>query len=325
MNNLLKEEIVSRCVTHFFKKQLNENTNDRRVNKLISLYYPDADFNKIRQIRADFLNYIPNARSRNEKWLYTVLKWYLDGDIPKEEVKRLDRFLGWLNSNELNDDEINNGDWHDLPFMWVKQTYDKIFPPKENNVKIGTNNNKLKRINDNNKLKRINGFTIRRIDSQEEARSLGDAVYNGEWCILDNLFNEEVDDCTCYIISNNKTYNRATPTPLRKIISEVKKLGYNDIANELKGFLPRNIDVSDIAGDCFEEYFDIADMNNGLPPYDKYGLSAIVVLIGGDKDLWGVYSRYNMPNMFDGHFLDEMELSKLIGMDIHEACPYVER
>ena len=148
------------------------------------------------------------------------------------------------------------------------------------------------------------------------------SVYNGEWCILDNLFEEQVDDCTCYIISNNKTYNRCKPMPLKNVIRLLKDLGYNGIADEINGLGLEN--VSDIT-EGLEEYFDIANLDNGLPPYDKYGLSAIVVLVGEDGDLYGVYSRYNLPNMCDGNILDKLGISQLIGANIDDVCPYVNR
>ena len=81
----------------------------------------------------------------------------------------------------------------------------------------------------------------------------------------------------------------------------------------------------DVITNYSEEYFDIAYLDNGLPPYDKYGLSAIVVLVGEDGDLYGVYSRYNLPNMCDGNILDKLGISQLIGSNIDDVCPYVNR
>ena len=296
--------------------ELNENTNDRKVNKLLKDYYHTDDFTKIREYRANFLNLMPNARSRNEKWLYRVLQWYLNGDIPKEEIKRLDKFLGWLNNNRYDNKDINDSDWHSIPFLWIKQAYDRMFPSRGNVL----NNTPLTR-----KVTKVNGFTIRRLDSQDEAQELGETVYNGEWCILDNLFEEQVDNCTCYIISNDKTYASAEPMPLFTIIKMLKKLGLNDIVNEINPLTEYDYsDVTDIT-DWSDDYFDVADTDNGLPPYDKYGLSAIVVLIGPDGETYGVYSRYNLPNMCDGWLLDKKGLSQLIGVDIDTVCPYVKK
>lgn len=85
-------ECVDRCLRKYLKEQtnrvsLNENAQDRRVNNLIKQYYPTADFDEIRNIRANFLNLIPNARARNEKWLCKVLKWFLDGQINPKDYK----------------------------------------------------------------------------------------------------------------------------------------------------------------------------------------------------------------------------------------------
>lgn len=304
--------IVDGCL----RKYLNENTNDRKVNKLLKDYYHTDDFTKIREYRANFLNIIPNARSRNEKWLYRVLQWYLDGDIPREEIKRLDKFLGWLNNHECENEDVNNSDWRNLPFLWIKQVYDRLFPYK----KAVSSNSDLA-----NKVTKVNGFTIRRIDSQKEARELGRAVYNGEWCILDNLFDEQVDECTCYIISNDKTYKRAKPMNIKYILKILRNIGQYEMAKELRSEEIEDVyELIEYSSIC-DEYFDLAFINNGLPPYDTYGLSAIVVLVGQDGDLYGVYSRYNLPNMYDGSLFDKIGLSRLIGVDIDTVCPYVNK
>lgn len=312
--------IVDRCLRKYLNENakitLNENANDRKVNKLLGDYYHTDDFNKIREYRANFLNIIPNARSRNEKWLYRVLQWYLNGDIPREEIKRLDKFLGWLNNHRCDNKDINDSDWHFLPFLWIKQAYDRIFPSKE----IAPNNSAL-----THKVTKVNGFTIRRLDSQDEAREVGQSFYNGEWCIFDNLFDEQVDNCTCYIISNDKTYASAKPMTIFSIIKILKKLGRNDIIGEINSLTKYDdSDVVDITN-MSDDYFDVAYIDNGLPPYDKYGLSAIVVLIGPDGDTYGVYSRYNLPNMYDGQLLDKIGLSQLLGVDIDTVCPYVKK
>lgn len=315
-------KIVEGCLRKYLNENtrisLNENTIDRKVNKLLKDYYHTDDFTKIRGYRANFLNIIPNARSRNEKWLYRVLQWYLNGDIPKEEIKRLDKFLGWLNNHRCGNKFIDDSDWHFLPFSWIRRAYDRIFPPKE----IASNNSAS-----SNKVTKVNGFTIRRLDSQDEARAAGQAFYNGEWCILDDQFDNEVYDCTCYIITNDKTYASAKPMTISAIIKMLRKLGRNDIVDEIYPLTKYDYsEVSDIA-ERSDDYFDVAeaDINNGLPPYDDYGLSAIVVLIGQDGDVYGVYSRYNLPNMRDGQLLDKTGLSQLIGVDINTVCPYVKK
>lgn len=314
INDFLRREVENNLKA---RKTLNENSIDRRINKLIKDHFNLTNFNEIRKIRANFLNLIPNARAKNEKWLCTVLQWYLNGDIPPKENKKLDRFLGWLHRNPYPNKEINESDWSSLPFSQIKQSYDKLFNSDSSSAE--------KENVYNNKVQNINGFTIRRIDSQEEARKLGSSIYNNEWCILDNLFDEQVDDCTCYIITNDKTYSTAEEMPMKSIIRILKTLGKTNIANELEDFLEHE-NVCDITEcECANEYFDIAYIDNGLPPYDKYGLSAIVVLVGDDGDLYGVYSRYNIPNMYDGCILGKMELSQLINYDIDKVCSFVEK
>lgn len=297
------------------KESLNiilENSHERKINSLIKSYFPNLEFNDIRKVRANFLNIMPNARSRNEKWLYTVLKWYLDGDLPKNECKRLNNFLGWLHNNQCDDLEINNSDWSNLPFLWVKQTYDKVLPQKDIDVKTNNLNT--------DKVKKVSNFTIRRIDNNQEAMELGRTIYNNEWCILNGSFDEQVDDCTCYIIVNNKTYDKAKPMSINNIKKILKKNNFNDVLKDIEGCN----DIIDIS-ECSDKYFKIANVSNGLPPYDSYGTSAMVLLVGDDGGLYGVYSRYNIPNMCDGTMFDETSISQFIKQDIHTVCPYVKK
>jgi hypothetical protein len=289
--------------------ELNENSNDRRINKLIKTYYPNSNFEEIRNIRADFLKKIPNARARDEKWLYAVLRWYLNGNIPKNEINRLNKFLGWLHKNKFYaNDAIEISDWSLFRFEDIKYAYDKLF--------LNTNNiNKNNTSNDYNKKQNINGFVIRRIDTEEEASMLGYTLFNKEWCIFDDF--EYMDGCNCYIITNNNTYKTAKKMPIKNIVKILNKMGYNEIANEISK-CNNIIEISE----NFEEYFEIANINNGLPPYDEYGLSAFVVL-SYDDGIGSVYSRYNIPNMADGNFLTENEISTLIGKDINKVCPYI--
>ena len=174
--------------------ELNENSNDRRINKLIKTYYPNSNFEEIRNIRADFLKKIPNARARDEKWLYAVLRWYLNGNIPKNEINRLNKFLGWLHKNKFYaNDAIETSDWSLFRFEDIKYAYDKLF--------LNTNNiNKNNTSNNYNKKQNINGFVIRRIDTEEEASMLGYTFFNKEWCIFDDANNMKVRE-GCKVIN----------------------------------------------------------------------------------------------------------------------------
>ena len=314
------DSIIRSVLMEYVIIPLRENSNDRRINKLISNYFPAASFDKIRKYRADFLNLVPNARARIERWFYVVLKWYLDGDIPKKELHCLNNFLGWLSKNNIQDEEINNTDWSGLSFSRIKQVYDEFLQKPQQN----TNGNISY-----DKVKNINGFTVRRIDNEDEANRIGWEFFHGEWCIFDS-FDEMVgeSDGIVYIISNDRTYKKAKPTPIKSVIDTLHKLGKDNMADEIDAYMKNMgeddifmsyIKLSEIISDM-EGYFEIAK-SNGLPPYDEYGLSAIAITVY-DDGMGGGYTRYNLPNDCDG-FLDENELSQLIGVDINKVCPYV--
>ena len=319
LNKIISEELT-RLLTPRNRTALNENKTDRQVNNIIKEYSPTSSFDEIRQIRALFLNQIPNARSRNQKWICTVLRWWFMGKIPEKEKKKLDKFLGWLNDHDYPDPQVNNTDWSHLTFQDIRQAYQEMFPelkPKEGG--------------DRRKVKHINGFTIRRIDSDEEAQQLGMTTYENEWCILYGMFDEMVEDCTCYIISNDKTYSTAKPMGGGEIVRKLREMGLGQLADTVQEY---NDDVIGLTEDC-DEYFEVAyghdtrggndPLKIGLMPFDTYGLSAIAVLVGEDGELYGVYSRYNLPNMYDGQLLNKQQLSRLIQHDINDACPYVEK
>ena len=74
--------------------------------------------------------------------------------------------------------------------------------------------------------------------------------------------------------------------------------------------------LSDVQDDIAEEILCKADYANGLPPSDDYGLSAMVVMVNNSNgNLSSVYSRYNLPNMFDGFIIDYNGLTNILGKD----------
>lgn len=303
---------IDECVNNSIRTLLTENSIDRKVNKLIKLNFPSADFNRIRDIRAKILLKIPNARSRGGKWMCRVFQWYIRGQISPYEAVRLNKFLGYLHRNNCDDKKINDGDWSDLPFSYVRNYYREFFNSLE---KDSTNYFEY------SKVKHINGYTIRRIDSEDEAFDLGGSIYNREWCIIDGLFDSMVGkNLTCYIITKDSTYNNAKPTTIETIISGLKMLERYDIIQEISG-LSKNATVCDIDN---EDYFDLAP-DYKLPPYDTYGLSGFVVLVDKDGSIDEVYSRYNIPNMNDGLFLSDEYMSYLLKTNILSVCPFVDK
>ena len=308
------------------KSFLNENSLDRKVNKLIGLVYCTDDFDKIRRKRADFLNNFPNARARNGKWLYRVMEWYYNDDIDYYDHSYLNKFLGWLQKNQYPDNIINDSDWSTLSFDDIKKAYSQLF----SKLNIANENA------DKSKVKEINDFIIKRYDSQEELHA-DHNEYAYEWCILDYAFNE-IDDCTCYIVKNKKTYNSSQYISVNDIIEKLEKYGFYDFSESLIDYWEHNYNDDGDPNGSFNdldkwkkvhEYLNIAETNPNcqLPPYDVYGLSAFVVLIGPDGMVNSVYSRYNSSNMTDGQLMDEDELCNLLGIsknEFNQVFPYVE-
>ena len=52
-------------------------------------------------------------------------------------------------------------------------------------------------------------------------------------------------------------------------------------------------------------------------PYDYYGLSRFVVIVY--KNLFTCYSRWNMPNEFDGDYLTKQQIEKLLGVNFEDV------
>ena len=239
---------------------LVENSIDRKVNKSIAYYAKVSDFNEIRKIRATILNHIPNGRVRGGKWLPTIVSWFLLGTMPQSEYKRLNKFLGWLRDNKYPNSDINDTDWHNLPFSYIKEAYDDLL---DNGQEQPSDVAKI-----NKKVQKINGYTIRRIDSQEEGNYVGH-VYGYAWCILDNFYDEVVDDCTVYIISNDKTLNTAKPIPTRVIKDKLNKMGYSEIADELYTAGEGKIGTDEVLVGYKEDTAEIERLKAVYKPYYK--------------------------------------------------------
>ncbi len=297
---------------------LLENSRDRKINKLIADNFNVTDFNEIRQIRARLLNRIPNARARNERWLYQILSYLIDGEIPRSQYKKFNEFLAWLNNNEAFDPNIEAADFNELPFRYVQQYYEATFYRDAINTAI--EQGKI-----TPKVNYINGFTIRRIDNADEALKLGKSIFKNEaWCIFrdEGLYEEMMGyESTCYVVTNDRTFGSAKSIEIEEISQMLKNMGENDLAE--------NILIYD-NGYCegcesieTDEYFKLASLDNGLPPYDEYGMSALVVVTYPDGKIHEVWSRYNIPHCYDGFILTPEQLSSIIGADINELCPYV--
>lgn len=139
------------------------------------------------------------------------------------------------------------------------------------------------------------GYIIKHIESYEESYNSGPQ----DWCITyeEEYYYSVVDEGDCiYIVEN--------PEMMKSINTESKKF--------------------EIASSKMEEpiLYDLGEYGSGEPPYDTYGLSRFVVLVNPNGTY--VYSRWNIPDDLDGHFLNREELEDVVGMPFNEAFPYIK-
>lgn len=139
------------------------------------------------------------------------------------------------------------------------------------------------------------GYIIKHIESYEESYNSGPQ----DWCITyeEEYYYSVVDEGDCiYIVEN--------PKMMKSINTKSKKF--------------------EIAASKMEEptLYDLGEYGSGEPPYDTYGLSRFVVLVNPNGTY--VYSRWNIPDDLDGHFLNREELEDVVGMPFNEAFPYIK-
>lgn len=139
------------------------------------------------------------------------------------------------------------------------------------------------------------GYIIKHIESYEESHNSGPQ----DWCITyeEEYYYSIVDAGDCiYIVEN--------PEMMKSINTESEEF---KIANS------KMVEPT---------LYDLGEYGSGEPPYDTYGLSRFVVLVNPNGTY--VYSRWNIPDDLDGHFLNREELEEVIGMPFNEAFPYVK-
>ena len=139
------------------------------------------------------------------------------------------------------------------------------------------------------------GYIIKHIESYEESYNSGPQ----DWCITyeEEYYYSVVDEGDCiYIVEN--------PEMMKSINTKSEKF--------------------EIATIKMEEptLYDLGEYGSGEPPYDTYGLSRFVVLVNPNGTY--VYSRWNIPDDLDGHFLNREELEDVVGMPFNEAFPYIK-
>lgn len=139
------------------------------------------------------------------------------------------------------------------------------------------------------------GYIIKHIESYEESYNSGPQ----DWCITyeEEYYYSIVDAGDCiYIVEN--------PEMMKSINTESEEF---KIANS------KMVEPT---------LYDLGEYGSGEPPYDTYGLSRFVVLVNPNGTY--VYSRWNIPDDLDGHFLNREELEDIVGMPFNKAFPYVK-
>ena len=139
------------------------------------------------------------------------------------------------------------------------------------------------------------GYIIKHIESYEESYNSGPQ----DWCITyeEEYYYSLVEAGDCiYIVENPELMNSVNMN------SKEFKMANNKMMEPT--------------------LYDLGEYGSGEPPYDTYGLSRFVVLVNPNGTY--VYSRWNIPDDLDGHFLNREELEEVIGMPFNEAFPYVK-
>lgn len=272
---------------HLKENKLNENSNDRKINNYIKQKFGLTDFQDIRNKVMEVYKVVPYARIFSGRYLLGVFRLLFEDNIPRTDYTILNKILYIINHN------------------WFK--YGQHLDNNLNNLSINelinfvnldvTLSPKLNYVEKTRKVK--NGYTITHVDSFEEM----DVLCDGEWCISHDEFtwDDIVSDETVYLVQNEQMIEDFD------IDYEKNKEKWDEIFESI-------------------DYMDESDMGSfehGGTPYDLYGLSRFVVLVS-DYGISSCYSRYNIPNCLDGNFLNEKQLSELLGVNPKEAFPYVK-
>ena len=139
------------------------------------------------------------------------------------------------------------------------------------------------------------GYIIKHIESYEESSNSGPE----DWCITyeEEYYYSVVSEGDCIYIVENPEMMKSIDTKSREFDYACRMMGDPTL-------------------------YDLGEYGSGEPPYDTYGLSRFVVLVNPNGTY--VYSRWNVPDDLDGHFLNREELEEVIGMPFNEAFPYVK-
>jgi hypothetical protein len=299
---------------------ISENSTDRRVNSIIKKYSGVDDFNEIRTIRSNILKLIPNARAKNDMYLGAVAMWYLTGSLNDVNDRfKLNYILGKLHQGASfgYGKILNEQDFGMVPFNTMKQIMDELIPSEEteNSYKSGK------------KIQKVGNYTIYRMDSYDDTKYVRSQLSQVHWCIFedDGTFSYMSEGYTVYICVRDG-YENARMMSYDELVEKLLSHGMTNAVESLEENYPKDDTYDDFVFDIAydgDETAELLFVDNeyelGLPPCDDYGLSMFVVMVSNETYKNGrivmVYSRYNLPNMFDGGILSESELSNVIGAD----------
>ena len=279
----------------FAEGLLNENSNDRKVNKYIKEKFGISDFQEIRNKVMTIYEAIPYSRINGGQYLLGVLRLLFEDNLPKDEYSTLNKILykiGHCNYYEKEKAGVLDPNFGGQSFDELKE---KLFVPDFEGAEFSTAEKQVKV---------ANGYTVTRIDSYDEMNARCD----GEWCISydDTLWYELIEDGTVYLVENEELID--------KYDKEYEKDPeyWQDL-----GYMAGEEDDMDKAGYINSDLSWTNKPGSWKFPYDVYGMSRIVVVIY--KNVFACYSRWNMPNEFDGDYLTKGQLEKLLGVKFEDV------
>ena len=296
---------------------LTENSIDRRVNKIISQLAHTEDFQEIRNIRSKILKIIPNARAKGGKYLAAVAYYYLNGDLADAEDRfRLNKLLLLLhNDSQIGfNDVLGATDFNGIGFDKLSEIMDWFVPTQKTYDSFESGD----------KIQKVGKYTIYRMDDFDDTKYISHLLDGTYWCIFNDreTFNYMTDGYTTYLCVADG-YEKVLDISLREWIRRLRDNRFGEQANELMEYYSDDYMDDDVVYDTADEGcygpFVTAPYRYNLPPGDEYGTSMFVVMVGKNSgEIAATYSRYNLPNMCDGDFLSDEDLSHLIGADCHE-------
>ena len=263
---------------------------------------------------------IPNARAKNDKYLGVVAMWYLTGCLDDSADRfKLNYFLGKLHQGFSfgYTSILEAQDFAMVPFSSFKRILDGVVPSEET----------VESFKSKEKIRKVGNYTIYRMDSYDDARYVSNELSEVSWCIFNDeeTFYEMSEGFTTYLCVKDG-YENDTMITYDELERRLLSNGMTEVLESLEEEYPKEDAYPDFIYDIANDGSRIADLlftgdeyKLGLPPCDEYGLSMFVVMVGkttykNGMDL-AVYSRYNLPNLYDGGILSFDELSEVIGAD----------